>query len=125
VVDWIFSEQFKAGYTGLAANVPCLYGAKSQSKSMNPEFSPQLLPDPAELDPYWLAEAVFIARLDALQEMGELRRASQITDEDELDDHWNDLTRLYRHVCWELGLAWPPRRLKNESDVDLEANPDG
>lgn len=59
-------------------------------------------------DPYVVAEAEFIARLKALQEMGRLRRPSQITDEYEQDDHFDDLMRLYRQVCWEMGLDWPP-----------------
>lgn len=49
-----------------------------------------------------------MARVDQLQEMGELRRASDISNEEELDDHFDDLSRLYRQVCGELGLDWPP-----------------
>ena len=59
-------------------------------------------------DPYDLAEAHFTAEVERLQQAGELRRASQITDEEELDDHFDDLSRLYRQICREMGLAWPP-----------------
>jgi hypothetical protein len=59
-------------------------------------------------DPYDLAEARFVAEVERLQQAGELRRASQITDEEELDDHFDDLSRLYRQTCRELGLSWPP-----------------
>lgn len=62
----------------------------------------------AEIDLYEVAEFIFMARVEQLQAIGELRRASEITDEDELDDHFDDLSRLYRQVCGELGLAWPP-----------------
>jgi hypothetical protein len=61
-----------------------------------------------EIDPYDRAEAVFNARLEQLQREGEIRRASEITDEWEQDDHFDDLIRLYRKICLEMGLAWPP-----------------
>ena len=86
---------------------------------MSCEFSPQSFPDLAGLNPYWVAEAVFIARLEALQEMGLLRRPSEITDEYEQDDHFDDLMRLYRQACWELGLAWPPPPLDDEDDAEI------
>ena len=59
-------------------------------------------------DPYDLAEAIFAAEVERLQQAGELRRASQIRNEEELDDHFDDLSRLYRQTCQELGLLWPP-----------------
>lgn len=59
-------------------------------------------------DPYDLAEAEFMRRVEALQEIGEMRRASQIQTEEELDDHFDTLSRLYRQVCKEMALPWPP-----------------
>lgn len=62
----------------------------------------------SDIDLYEVAEFIFMARVEQMQAIGELRRASEITDEEELDDHFDDLSRLYRQVCGELGLAWPP-----------------
>lgn len=59
-------------------------------------------------DPYDLAEVEFMRRVEALQEVGEMRRASQIQTEEELDDHFDALSRLYRQVCGEMALPWPP-----------------
>jgi hypothetical protein len=61
-----------------------------------------------EIDPYDRAEAVFNARLEQLQREGKIRRASEIADEWEQDDHFDDLSRLYRQICLEMGLEWPP-----------------
>ena len=59
-------------------------------------------------DPYDLAEARFVAEVERLQQAGELRRPLQITTEEELDDHFDDLSRLYRQTCRQMGLTWPP-----------------
>ncbi len=61
-----------------------------------------------EIDPYDRVEAVFNARLEQLQREGKIRRPSEITDEWEQDDHFDDLSRLYRQICLEMGLEWPP-----------------
>ncbi len=68
-----------------------------------------------EIDPYEKAETVFKARVEQLQRIGLIRRASEITDEGELDDHFDDLSRLYRKTCLELGLRWPPPPISDES----------
>jgi hypothetical protein len=58
--------------------------------------------------PYAVAEAIFNLRVEQLKESGLLRRVPEITCEEELDDHFDDLTRVYRQVYFELGLPWPP-----------------
>lgn len=60
------------------------------------------------VDLYTIAEAEFMHRVEVLQEAGEMRRASQIETEEELDEHFDALSRLYRQVCGEMGLPWPP-----------------
>jgi hypothetical protein len=95
--------------------------AKQQEGEPQPDFTSQ--PEPGQgvagdtrdklsrlddQDPYDLAEAHFVAEVERLQQAGELRRASQITTEEELDDHFDDLSRLYRQTCRQMGLAWPP-----------------
>jgi hypothetical protein len=95
--------------------------AKKQESEPQPEFTSW--PEPGQeaagdtrdeisrldgQDPYDLAEARFAAEVERLQQVGELRRASQITDEEELEDHFDDLSRLYRQTCREMGLSWPP-----------------
>jgi len=60
------------------------------------------------MDPYVIAEAAYGARIDQLQQSGELRKPSEITDEYTLYDHFDDLRRLYKETCLIMGLAWPP-----------------
>lgn len=60
------------------------------------------------IDPYTIAEAAYGARIDQLQKSGALRKPSEITDQDELDNHFDDLTQLYKETCLDMGLAWPP-----------------
>lgn len=76
-------------------------------------------------DPYALAEAEFMRRVEVLQQAGEMRRASQIETEEELDEHFDALSRLYRQVCGEMGLPWPPPTLdmldgSDESELQEE-----
>lgn len=54
-----------------------------------------------------------MGRVEQLKNSGELRRATDIADEEELDNHFDDLWRLYRQVYGELGLDWPPPLLDN------------
>jgi hypothetical protein len=61
-----------------------------------------------EINPYQVAESIFMARVEQLQQRGEMRRPSEITSEWEQEDHFDDLARVYRQVCLEMGLAWPP-----------------
>ncbi len=61
-----------------------------------------------EIDPYDRAETVYNARVEQLKREGKLRRPSEITSEREQDDHFDDLSRIFKQVCLELGLNWPP-----------------
>lgn len=45
-----------------------------------------------------------------------LRRVTYIADEEELDDHFDDLTRVYKQVYLELGLSWPPPLIDGEDE---------
>lgn len=60
------------------------------------------------IDPYTIAEAAYGARINQLQKSGALRKPSEITDQDELDNHFDDLRQLYKETCLDMGLAWPP-----------------
>jgi hypothetical protein len=60
------------------------------------------------IDPYKIAEVVYGTRIDQLQKSGKLRKPSEISEQDELDDHFDDLTQLYKETCLAMGLAWPP-----------------
>jgi hypothetical protein len=67
-----------------------------------------------EADPYEIALVVYEFRVSQLTQAGELRRPSQITTEEELDNHFDELSRLYRQTCLEMGLAWPPPAFDEE-----------
>lgn len=88
---------------------------------------PEILPDGSpEFDPYVLAEAEFIRQVEVLQQAGEMRRASQIETEEELDEHFDALSRLYRQVCGEMGLPWPPPALDTlDGSDEVELHEDG
>lgn len=60
------------------------------------------------IDPYTIAEAAYSARIDQLQKSGDLRKASEITNPYDLEDHFDDLTQLYKETCLAMGLTWPP-----------------
>lgn len=60
-----------------------------------------------EFDPYQAAEDIYARVVAFKQHRGELRRASDITDEDELDDHFDELARVYKQTLLFLGLEWP------------------
>jgi hypothetical protein len=66
------------------------------------------LSDSSEIDPYVAALTIYQAKVEELQQQGLLGRPSKFVHEWELEDHWDDLRRLYRQTCLELGLAWPP-----------------
>lgn len=72
--------------------------------------------DPLAADSYEAAETEFMRRVEVLQQAGEMRRASQIETEEELDEHFDALSRLYRHVCREMGLPSPPPSLNRLED---------
>ena len=43
-----------------------------------------------------------------MKKTGHLRRPSAITDEEELDDHFDELARVYKQTRLFLGLDWSP-----------------
>ena len=68
----------------------------------------QALSSQVDIDPYQIAEVIYNARVEQLKQEGWLRRVEDIRDEWELDDHFDDLRRIYQEICWVMGLAWPP-----------------
>jgi hypothetical protein len=69
------------------------------------------------IDPYTIAEAAYGARIEQLQQSGELRKPSEITNPYDQEDHFDDLARLYKDTCLAMGLAWPPPA---RDDEDLQ-----
>jgi len=45
--------------------------------------------------------------VEFLKKTGHLRRPPEIRDEDEQDDHFDDLSRVYKCPILFLGLDWP------------------
>ena len=68
------------------------------------------------IDPYRVALNVFNLRVEYLKEIGVIRRPSQITSNEALDDHFDDLWREYRQVCRAMALAWPPPPVNDETE---------
>ncbi len=60
---------------------------------------------------YDTAFAVAQWRIEALQAAGLMTRASDITDEWEQDNHFDDLEDIFAHTCRVFGLAWPPEQV--------------
>ena len=84
---------------------------RDRDQSDLPEEIPQ-----ADIDLYEVAEFIYMARVEHLQQTGQLRRTSEITTEEELDHHFDDLSWLYRQVCRELGLDWPSPAIDTSED---------
>ena len=61
---------------------------------------------------YELVELIYRIRVEQLKQQGWIRRVPDIEDEWELDDHFDDLKRIYQEVYWEMGLAWPPPSMR-------------
>ena len=100
-------------------------GEQEPHPAAEPDLPSEILPDDTSaFDPYGLAEAEFMRRVEALQEVGEMLRPSQIETQEELDEHFDELSRLYRQVCGEMDLPWPPptKKLTEEelAESDLE-----
>lgn len=94
-----------------------------QEPHPNPEpyLPPEMLTDDASaFDPYVLAEVEFMHRVEVLQEAGEMLRPSQIETQEELDEHFDELSRLYRQVCGEMDLPWPPPAIRLGEAVTAE-----
>lgn len=81
---------------------------------MGKEQTPDRQP---KTNPYQMALEVFNERVDQLKETGEIRRITDITTDEELDDHFDDLRRIYRQVCLEMELAWPPPLINEDPDI--------
>ncbi len=75
--------------------------------------TPHLDDTPASLsnidNPYEFIEAVANIRIEQLKALGVMRRESQITDEWQLDNHFDALTDEFAYVAALFGVAWPPR----------------
>jgi hypothetical protein len=68
----------------------------------------QLICNQVDLTPYQVVEGIYNAKVDHLKQIGELRQVTDITSQDEQDDHFDELRRVYRQTCLSLGLPWPP-----------------
>jgi hypothetical protein len=73
---------------------------------MSPEQHPNISPSTDYLRQ--LADLIYDIRVEQLKTTGFLRQVEEISSQEELDDHFDDLWRVYREVYWELGLEWPP-----------------
>ena len=65
---------------------------------------------PTEITRSAIDEAFVVAQVevDHLKSEGMICRVEEITDEDGLDDHFDDLARVFRQTFLERGLPWPP-----------------
>jgi hypothetical protein len=75
----------------------------------------QLICNQVDLTPYRVAEGIYNAKVDHLKQIGELRQVTDITSEDEQDDHFDELRRVYRQTYLSLGLSWPPPTVDDRS----------
>jgi hypothetical protein len=66
------------------------------------------LPSAEVTDPYDIAWNLVEAWKGALKELGQMPRLGDLTENDEYDDYHDELSRLYRQVCRDLRLPWPP-----------------
>jgi hypothetical protein len=72
------------------------------------QISSPTLPPAEARDPYDLAWNLVETWKEALQQLGQMSRLSDLKEEEEFDDYHDELNRLYRRVCSELNLPWPP-----------------
>ncbi len=77
--------------------------------------TPQIDEVPASLpissDPYKFIETVANIRIEQLKALGVMQRESQITNEWEQDNHFDDLADEFAYVTTLFGVAWPPKDL--------------
>lgn len=66
------------------------------------------LPPAEASDPHDIAWNLVETWREALQQLGQMPRLTDLTEEEELDDYHDELNRLYRRVCHDLQLPWPP-----------------
>jgi hypothetical protein len=71
------------------------------------QISSPTLPLAEAKDPYDIAWNLVATWQKALQQLGQMSRLSDLKEED-FDDYHDELNRLYRQVCHDLGLPWPP-----------------
>ncbi len=86
---------------------------------MTQEQTPNHPPPSPETDPYKIAFAIGDLHLEYFQAQGEMMRSSEIENELELEEHFDQLSRLYHQVCLQMGLAWPPPTQKPAADTDM------
>lgn len=72
------------------------------------QVSQPTLPPEEASDPYSLAWNLVETWRESLQQLGQMPRLTDLKEEEELDDYHDELNRLYRRVCHELSLPWPP-----------------
>lgn len=72
------------------------------------QISQPALPSAEASDPYEIAWNLVETWRDALQQLGQMSRLTDLKEEEDLDDYHDELNRLYRRVCHELSLPWPP-----------------
>jgi len=70
-----------------------------------------------EFNPYQAAMEIYELVVEFMKERGELRRPSDITSEAEMDDHFDDLRRVYHQTITFLGLDQSPTIIH---DIPLE-----
>lgn len=71
-------------------------------------ISQSALPSAEVSDPYDIAWDLVETWREALQQLGQMSRPSDLKEDEELDDYHDELNRLYRQVCHDLRLPWPP-----------------
>lgn len=72
------------------------------------QISQPALPSVEASDPYDIAWNLVETWRDALQQLGQMSRLSDLKEDEDFDDYHDELNRLYRRVCHELSLPWPP-----------------
>ena len=70
---------------------------------------------------YAAAETIANVRIEQYKALGLLSRSEQITNEEEQDDHFDDLQRIHRQSCAELGLPWPPPSMEEQQDTETHS----
>ncbi len=72
--------------------------------------APASLPDSGDV--YGFIEVVANIRIEQLKALGVMQRESQVADEWEQDNHFDELGNEFAYVASLFGVAWPPVRVK-------------
>jgi hypothetical protein len=72
------------------------------------QVSQPVLPPAEAIVPYDIAYNLVETWKEALQQLRRMPRLSDLKEDEDFDDYHDELNRLYRHVCNDLGLPWPP-----------------